>query len=85
MFEKPQREQIVRIKIEAFSLDLISGKAHLDGTGALKKHSRPHRLRYGNAQNIPDQWTTSHSVSRRVIHPRINKRTSMHGTHEYSS
>lgn len=41
MFEKPQREQIVRIKIEAFSLDLISGKVHLDGTSALKNALGP--------------------------------------------
>jgi hypothetical protein len=30
-------EQIVRIKIEAFSLDSTSVKVHPDGTGALKK------------------------------------------------
>ncbi len=32
-----QREQIVRIKIEAVSLDSTSVKVHPDGTGALKK------------------------------------------------
>jgi transposase len=37
VFEKLQTEQIVRIKIEAFSLDSTSIKVHLDGTGALKK------------------------------------------------
>jgi transposase len=37
VFEKLQLEQIVRIKIEAFSLDSISVKVHSDGTGALKK------------------------------------------------
>ena|SRR5487761_1271087 len=37
VFEKLQREQIVRIKIEAFSLDSTSVKVHPDGTGALKK------------------------------------------------
>ncbi len=37
VFEKLQREQIVRIKIEAFSLDSTSIKVHPDGTGALKK------------------------------------------------
>jgi len=36
-FEKLQLEQIVRIKIEAFSLDSTSVKVHPDGTGALKK------------------------------------------------
>ena len=32
-----QNEQIVRIKIEALSLDSTSVKVHPDGTGALKK------------------------------------------------
>src|SRR3954451_14095403 len=38
VFEKLQREQIVRIKIEAFALDSTSVKVHPDGTGALKKN-----------------------------------------------
>jgi transposase len=37
VFEKLQVEQIVRIRIEAFSLDSTSVKVHPDGTGALKK------------------------------------------------
>ncbi len=37
VFERLQSEQIVRIKIEAFSLDSTSIKVHPDGTGALKK------------------------------------------------
>jgi transposase len=37
VFEKLQQGQIVRIKIEAFSLDSTSVKVHPDGTGALKK------------------------------------------------
>jgi transposase len=36
VFEKWQREQIVRLKIEALALDSTSVKAHPDGTGALK-------------------------------------------------
>ena len=42
VFEKLQMEQIVRIKLEAVSLDSTSVKVHPDGTGALKKtvHSR---------------------------------------------
>jgi hypothetical protein len=32
-----QQEQILRIKIEAFSLDSTSVKVHPDGTGAFKK------------------------------------------------
>src|SRR6266852_6900506 len=38
VFEKLQREQVVRIKIEAFSLDSTSVKVHPDGTGALKNN-----------------------------------------------
>ena len=37
IFEKLQREQVVRIKIEAVSLDSTMVKVHPDGTGALKK------------------------------------------------
>ena len=40
MFEELQREQVVRIKIEAVSLDSTSVKVHPDGTGALKKTDR---------------------------------------------
>jgi hypothetical protein len=38
VFEKLETEQIVRIKIEAFSFDSTSIKVHPDGTGALKKN-----------------------------------------------
>ena len=37
VFEKLQLEQIVRIRLEAISLDSTSVKVHPDGTGALKK------------------------------------------------
>jgi transposase len=37
VFERLQREQIVRIKIEAVKLDSTIVKVHPDGTGALKK------------------------------------------------
>ena len=37
VFEKLQREQMVRIKVEAVALDSTSVKVHPDGTGALKK------------------------------------------------
>src|SRR5947199_10149195 len=40
MFEELQREQVVRIRIEAVSLDSTSIKVHPDGTGALKKTDR---------------------------------------------
>ncbi len=38
VFEKLQREQIVRIKIEAVKLDSTIVKVHPEGTGALKKN-----------------------------------------------
>ena len=37
VFEKLQLEQIVRVQIEALSLDSTIVKVHPDGTGALKK------------------------------------------------
>ena len=40
VFEQSQREQIVRIRIEAVSLDSTTVKVHPDGTGALKKTDR---------------------------------------------
>lgn len=42
MFEELQREQVVRIRIEAVSLDSTSIKVHPDGTGALKKRTASH-------------------------------------------
>ena len=40
MFEELQKAQVVRIKIEAVSLDSTSIKVHPDGTGAPKKTAR---------------------------------------------
>ena len=40
LFEELQRQQLVRIKIEAVSLDSTIVKVHPDGTGALKKTGR---------------------------------------------
>jgi transposase len=37
LFAELQREQLIRIKIEAVSLDSTIIKVHPDGTGALKK------------------------------------------------
>jgi transposase len=37
LFAQLQREQLIRIKIEAVSLDSTIVKVHPDGTGALKK------------------------------------------------
>jgi len=43
MFQELQREQVVRIRIEAVSLDSTSIKVHPDGAGALKKRPAVHR------------------------------------------
>ena len=40
LFEQLQQQQLVRIKIEAVSLDSTIVKVHPDGTGALKKTDR---------------------------------------------
>src|SRR3989304_2680719 len=40
VLERLQREQIVRIKVEAVQLDSTSVKVHPDGAGALKKPDR---------------------------------------------
>jgi transposase len=40
LFEELQHQQLVRVKIEAVSLDSTIVKVHLDGTGAVKKTDR---------------------------------------------
>ena len=40
VFEKLQREQLVRIRVEAVSMDSTIVKVHPDGTGASKKTVR---------------------------------------------
>jgi hypothetical protein len=51
VFEKLQVEQIVRIKLEAVSLDSTSIKVHSDGTGALRKRTTVDR-------QVPGRWNT---------------------------
>ena len=43
VFEHLQREQIVRVQLEAVSLDSTIVQVHPDGTGALKKRPPSHR------------------------------------------
>ncbi len=43
VFEHLQREQIVRVKVEAMGLDSTIVKVHPDGTGAEKKRPASHR------------------------------------------
>jgi transposase len=40
LFEEMQNQQLIRVKIEAVSLDSTIVKVHPDGTGALKKTDR---------------------------------------------
>jgi transposase len=49
LFERLQAEQIVRIKVEAVSLDSTIVKVHPDGTGALKKTGRRPSGNHGEA------------------------------------
>ena len=42
VFARLQQEQIIRIKVEAVSLDSTSVRVHPDGPGALKKRSPSH-------------------------------------------
>jgi Transposase DDE domain len=51
ILEKLQLEQMVRVRIEALSLDSTSVKVHPDGTGALKKRTTGQR-------KSCDRWTT---------------------------
>ncbi len=51
LFAELQREQLIRIKIEAVSLDSTIIKVHPDGTGALKKTAhKPSANRAGAGQ-----------------------------------
>jgi transposase len=61
MFEELQKAQVVRIKIEAVSLDSTSIKVHPDGTGALKKGSSPIcvRQRVGARAPLLPWWLPS--------------------------
>jgi transposase len=54
LFAELQREQLIRIKIEAVSLDSTIVKAHPDGTGALKQSGlrRAANLAAGGAQKF---------------------------------
>ena len=54
IFERLQREQIVRIKIEAVKLDSTTVKVHPDGTGALKKTD--HRPSENRAADGPPRF-----------------------------
>ena len=53
VFEHLQREQIVRVKLEAVSLDSTIVQVHPDGTGALKKKNGPQAI--GRSRG---GWTT---------------------------
>jgi len=54
VFTALQEEQIIRIKIEALSLDSTSVKVHPDGTGALKKTA--HKRSESHAEAGPPRF-----------------------------
>ena len=64
VFEHLQREQIVRVKLEADSMDSTMVKVHPDGTGALKKRTTVHHMVAADARTAmtfslsPGQATT---------------------------
>jgi transposase len=66
VFEKLQVEQIVRIKLEAVSLDSTSIKVHPDGTEALKK-----------ADHCPSASPKADGTSRFIWLPRLHERPSL--------
>jgi transposase len=51
VFSELQRQHIIRVRVEAVSLDSTAVKVHPDGTGALKKRSTAHRQITGRMDN----------------------------------
>lgn len=54
LFEQMQRQQLIRMKIEAVSVDSTLVKVHPDGTGALKKTDR--KPSASHAQDGPQKF-----------------------------
>src|ERR1019366_5421841 len=66
VFEQMQREQIVRVRIEAVSLDSTVVKVHPDGHGALKKRTTSHwtiarRLDHQDSSGCRE-WSHGHKL-----------------------
>jgi len=67
MFEELQRAQVVRIRIEAVSLDSTSIKVHPDGTGGSKKKLRQKNLWASiGSGSLPSTWYRESSAIRKV-------------------
>jgi transposase len=73
LFEELQHQQLVRIKIEAVSLDSTIVKVHPDGTGALKKRPSSHRQIPRRMEHQNSYGCRGCSVCHRVL---LNTRTS---------
>lgn len=56
VFENLQLEQILRVRVELFSLDSTSVKVHPDGQGALKKTDRSPSVKAGEAGTPSFIW-----------------------------
>ena len=67
LFEELQHQQLVRIKIEAVSLDSTIVKVHPDGTGALKKRRPIHRQIASRMDNQNSYGCRGCSVRHRVL------------------
>ena len=77
MFQELQRAQVVRIRIEAVSLDSTSIKVHPDGTGALKSPQSIGKSRGGwntkihmVAADARTAVTFASRLGRRTTHPK---------------
>ncbi len=77
VFEYLQREQIIRIKVEAMGLDSTSVKVHPDGTGAEKKRPASDRQwRTSRARRGPATGRVAAGPPRFIWLPRMLERQS---------
>src|SRR5271170_3108978 len=67
LFEELQHQQLVRIRIEAVSLDSTIVKVHPDGTGALKKRRSSHRQIPSRMEHQNSYGCRACSVRHRVL------------------
>ncbi len=71
VFEQLQRERIMRIKLEAVSLDSTIVKVHPDGTGALQKTALTFSLSPGQVHDVPEGRKLLHRLGRRSGNPSL--------------
>ncbi len=71
VFEQLQRERIMRIKLEAVSLDSTIVKVHPDGTGALQKTALTFSLSPGQAHDASEGRKLLNRLGRRSGNPSL--------------